>query len=92
MFLVVQIGLNGVIDWLLLFLFVVAFYVFLRVLVPLRARGEQSMGRHGRRRRPDSRGVHLGDDALGNRSRRKRPGRFSPTSNTTERRRDVSGS
>lgn len=92
MFLVVQIVVNGVIDWLLLFLFLVALYVFLRVPIPLKARGEQSMGSHGRQRRPDSRGVHQGDDASGNRSRRKRPKWFSPASDTMERRGAVSES
>ena len=92
MYLVVHIVAHGIIDWLLLFLVVVAGCVFLRVPVPLRARGKQSMGRHGRRRRPDSRGVHQGNDALGNRSRRKRPGRFSPAADTMEQNWDVSGS
>jgi hypothetical protein len=92
MFLVVHIVVNGVIEWLLLFLVVVAGCVFLRVPVPVRARGEQSMGMHGRRRRPDSRGLHKGGDASGNRGRRKRPGRFSPAADTLEQSRDVSGS
>lgn len=92
MFLVVQIVVNGVIEWLLLFLVVVARCVFLRVPVPVRACGEESMGRHGRRRRPDIRGLHKGDDASGNRGRRKRPGRFSPAADTMEQSRYVSGS